>query len=98
MTKAGGDASICAIHNKQRTRWSASSTSKSGKSDANHEGYCGRCGQQHDQKFCPAANRYCSRCNKKGHHRKMCTSKTVHDVNNDETESDNDEEENNEYV
>lgn len=51
---------------------------------------CKKCGLKHSEGKCPAYNRYCSRCKKKGHYRRYCKTKGVHEINEYETDSDSD--------
>ncbi|XP_023310292.1 uncharacterized protein K02A2.6-like [Anoplophora glabripennis] len=41
---------------------------------------CKNCGYIHDVDKCSAVNRYCTNCKQRGHYRKFCRSKLVHNV------------------
>lgn len=55
---------------------------------------CNNCGFNHPKNKCSVFNRICSHCNRKGHYRKFCRSKSVHEIteNGSETEEQCDEE------
>lgn len=41
---------------------------------------CICCGYSHERGKCVASKRYCSRCKQRGHYRKFCTQRYVHDI------------------
>lgn len=41
---------------------------------------CRRCGTSHQRRECPAFDKSCTKCNKKGHFAKMCRTKKKHDT------------------
>lgn len=48
--------------------------------------FCKRCGSEHAAKKCPAYDMQCKNCDKLNHYAKMCRSKKVHIVNEDDME------------
>lgn len=51
---------------------------------------CSRCGKDHPKFRCPAFNRVCAKCKKRGHYREYCTTTQVHQISQGaDTDSDN---------
>lgn len=54
---------------------------------SNTKGSCQRCGKAaHDRQHCPARDADCRECGKKGHYAKMCRSKRLNEVRNEDEE------------
>jgi hypothetical protein len=49
---------------------------------------CGRCGSTHEYGKCPAYGKKCKRCEKKGHFKKCCKTKTQHTLSDNTNEPD----------
>ena len=62
-------------------RQESQKTKKDDQSKHSHSGKCGRClGPKHAVKDCPAKESDCRKCGKKGHWKRACRSKNVHEV------------------
>ena len=49
---------------------------------------CGKCGYKHEPRKCPAFGQVCKNCNKRNHFAKKCKSKKMHEVHDNESDSD----------
>nr|CAI5844124.1 unnamed protein product [Callosobruchus analis] len=93
--EAKEENSVSVIKSKSRNKWppSKSHKEKSPPNKArnapgfpNDSNTCKYCGLQHQKGQCPAFNRTSSRCSKKGHYRKFCRSKWMHNVECNESD------------
>nr|CAI5841731.1 unnamed protein product [Callosobruchus analis] len=83
---AAGTASASAEWNGQFQNFGAR---QPGSASGKHEGkMCSRCGYSHQNGKCLAINRYCSRCNQRGHYRKFCHRNMVYGIDNFEQNCD----------
>ncbi|KAJ8913347.1 hypothetical protein NQ315_008737 [Exocentrus adspersus] len=48
---------------------------------------CTYCGSEHEKGKCPAYNRVCSKCQRKGHYRRCCRNRDVHEIEDNSDES-----------
>lgn len=49
---------------------------------------CGKCGYKHEPAKCPAFGKLCNNCKKKNHFAKQCKSKKMHELQEDDSDSD----------
>lgn len=91
-TEANTSVPVCTVkqQNRVRTQNDDRYSSRENNLDYRSDGTCHKigklcdnCGLLHDKGKCPAYNRYCSRCNKRGHYRKVCRAKSVHEIDDD---------------
>lgn len=94
---SSGDFSCRREMSKQYQR-NASGVSDVKPSGRNSGKNCTKCGLDHPADKCPAFNRYCSRCKRKGHYRKFCKTSNVHAVERDYDSADSDSSENSQIV
>nr|CAI5842938.1 unnamed protein product [Callosobruchus analis] len=81
-----GKASTSAEWNGQFQNFGAR---QPGSASGKHEGnICSRCGYSHQNGKFLAINRYCSRCNQRGHYRKVCNRNMVYGTDNFEQNCD----------
>ena len=49
---------------------------------------CGKCGYKHEPCNCPAFGKVCKNCNKRNHFAEKCKSKKIHEVYDNDSDSD----------
>lgn len=49
---------------------------------------CGKCGYKHEPRKCPAFGKICHNCKKKNHFSKLCKSKKMHELHENDSDSD----------
>ena len=62
--------------------------SKSAENQAVTLQICGKCGYKHEPRKCPAFGKVCKNCNKRNHFAKECKSKKMHELHDNDSDSD----------
>ena len=79
---------MSAVEGNVRKKVTKNKPGKSVGQKAVTEQICGKCGYKHEPRKCPSFGKVCKNCNKRNHFAKKCKSKKMHEVLENDSDSD----------